>query len=109
MADLAAALHRASAVVALTGSERGRQQGKALYATARKVAQSCMMATGDPGYPWDMTKKDDEVLEKAIDTYKTPWSRKLAARARRPTGHSDDGYRLLDRRSPPARPAVGCP
>src|SRR5215470_8184831 len=38
MADLAAALHRASAVVALTGSDLGRRQGKDLYETARGVA-----------------------------------------------------------------------
>lgn len=70
MADLAAALHRASAVVALTGSGLGRQQGKILYGTAREVAQSRMRPTGDPAYPWDMSKKDDEALEKAIDAYK---------------------------------------
>ncbi len=31
LADLAAALHRASAVVALTGSDLGRREGKTLY------------------------------------------------------------------------------
>jgi hypothetical protein len=70
MADLAAALHQASAVVALTGSDLGRQQGKDLYRAAREVAQSRMRPTDDAAWPWDMTKKDDETLEKAIDAYK---------------------------------------
>lgn len=40
MADLASALHRGSAVVALTGSAPGRRYGEILYTEARKVAAS---------------------------------------------------------------------
>jgi hypothetical protein len=32
-----------------------------------------MRPTGDPAWPWDMTKKDDEALGKAIDVYKMLW------------------------------------
>ena len=70
MADLAAALHRASAVVALTGSEQGREQGKELYQAARGVAASRRVPTGDPNYPWQMISNDDKALDAAIDDYK---------------------------------------
>jgi hypothetical protein len=70
MADLAAALHRASAIVALTGSELGRQQGKTLYETARDVAASRIVPTGDPNYPYMTATVEDKVLEAAIDDYK---------------------------------------
>lgn len=79
MADLASALHQASAVVALTGSDLGRRQGKGLYAAAREVAQSRMRPTGDPNYPWHMTKKNDESLAEAIDTYKDALVRETTA------------------------------
>ena len=48
MADLADALHRASAVVALTGSEVGRREGKALYETAKAVAASRIRLSSTP-------------------------------------------------------------
>lgn len=71
MADLAAALHRASAVVALTGSDLGRRQGKDLYGTARGVAANRIVPTGDPNYPFHMgTSVGDKELEAAIDDYK---------------------------------------
>jgi hypothetical protein len=71
MADLAAALHRASAVVALTGSDLGRRQGKDLYETARGVAANRIVPTGDPNYPFDVgTGAADKQLEAAIDDYK---------------------------------------
>ena len=38
MSGLAAELHRASAIVALTGSEVGRQQGRILYHAAKGLA-----------------------------------------------------------------------
>jgi hypothetical protein len=70
MADLGDTLHRASAVVALTGSELGRRQGKALYETARRVAVSRIVATDDAFLPYIKTKADDKALEAAIDDYK---------------------------------------
>jgi hypothetical protein len=71
LADLSAALHRASAVVALTGSAVGREQGKILYRIARQLASSRLVPTGDSGYPFDMiTKGGDEALEAAIEVYK---------------------------------------
>ena len=72
MADLAAALHQASAVVALTGSDLGRRQGKNLYETARGVAANRIVPTGDPNYPFDIgTRAGDKELDAAIDDYKT--------------------------------------
>lgn len=70
MANLRAALHRASAIVALTGSELGRQQGKRLYETAKGVAASPIVPTGDPNYPYTITAAEDKALETAIDEYK---------------------------------------
>jgi hypothetical protein len=70
MADLADTLHRASAVVSLTGSELGRRQGKALYETARGVAGSRIVATEDDSRPYVRTRADDKALEVAIDDYK---------------------------------------
>jgi len=71
MADLAAALHRASAVVALTGSDLGRRQGKELYQAAIGLAANRIVPTGDPNYPFDMnTREGDKELEAAIDDYK---------------------------------------
>jgi hypothetical protein len=71
MADLAAALHRASAVVALTGSDLGRRQGKGLYETARGVAANRIVSTGDPNYPFVVsTTGQQKELEAAIDDYK---------------------------------------
>jgi hypothetical protein len=70
MADVAAALHRASAVVALTGSDVGRRQGKELYETARGVAANRIVPTGDPNYPFGMsTRAGHKELEAAIDDY----------------------------------------
>ena len=70
MADLAATLHRASAVVALSGSDLGQRQGKALYKTARGVAASRIVHTDDEFRPYIKTKADDKALEAAIDDYK---------------------------------------
>ena len=73
MADLAAALHRASAVVALTGSDLGRRQGNALYEIAREVAAIRIVPTGDPSYPFVMDTRaaEDKRMEAAIDNYET--------------------------------------
>ena len=71
MRKLAAELHEASAVVALTGSEAGRQQGKALYEIAKRLADTRIEPSGDPNYPWHViTKGGDLTLESAIDEYK---------------------------------------
>jgi hypothetical protein len=70
MAEFGSALHRASAVVALTGSEAGRSQGKTLYGAARKVADSRVVATKDDMCPWVRTQADDAALDTAIDEYK---------------------------------------
>ena len=70
MADLASTLHRVSAVVALSGSELGRRQGKTLYAAAREVAASRIVETDDSFRPYIKTKADDKALEMAIDDYK---------------------------------------
>lgn len=106
MDDLALTLHRASAVVALTGTELGRKQGHDLYQEARKVAASRMKPAGEPDCPWRMSSKDDEALEKAIDKYKAavvmettalPWgvrgsvARLLAALRGPPADAADDG------------------
>jgi hypothetical protein len=80
MADLAAVLHRASAIVALTGSQLGRQQGKILYETARGVAASGMVTTGDPNYPYTLNATiPAEALEAAIDNYKDALVRETTA------------------------------
>jgi len=70
MADLAAVLHRASAVVALTGSDLGRRQGKDLYEAARGLAANRIVPTGDPNYPFDVSSAGYKELEAAIDDYK---------------------------------------
>ena len=70
MASLALTLHQASAVVALTGTELGRKQGRDLYQAAREVAASRMEPTGDPNYPWHMSSKNDKALDAAIEDYK---------------------------------------
>jgi hypothetical protein len=70
MADLGTALHRASAVVALTGSALGRQEGKILYGVARAVAAARIVPTDDPKCPYARTKADDRELEAAIEHYK---------------------------------------
>jgi hypothetical protein len=70
MADLGTALHRASAVVALTGSELGRREGKILYGVARGVATARIVPTDDPKYPYARTKAGDRELEAAIEQYK---------------------------------------
>jgi hypothetical protein len=73
MADLAAALHRASAVVALTGSDLARRQGNCLYEIASGVAAMRIVPTGDSNYPFVMDDKaaEDKRMEAAIDNYKT--------------------------------------
>ena len=77
MADLADALHRASAVVALTGSELGRREGKDLYETAKAVAASRIRLSStldedEPDvYPFALVHTlDDKALEIAIEVYK---------------------------------------
>lgn len=70
MAEFGSALHRASAVVALTGSETGRAQGKALYGIARKVADSRVIPIEDDMCPWVRSYADDAALDTAIDEYK---------------------------------------
>jgi len=74
MQQFAAQLHRASAVVALIGSDEGREQGKALYLAARGLAatrvQPSSGADSRPG-GWDLiTVGNDIGLETAIDVYK---------------------------------------
>ena len=70
MAELGSILHRASAVVALTGSEIGRAQGKALYGVAREVTDSRVVPTDDDLCPWARTRADDAALDAGIEGYK---------------------------------------
>jgi hypothetical protein len=55
MTDLASPFHRASAVVALTGSAKGRQYGEILYLKARKLAATRVVpfsGGADTGRSW---------------------------------------------------------
>lgn len=74
LARLAAELHRASAVVALTGSDEGREQGKALYLAARGLAATRVQRSSGADRAlggWDLiTAGNDIGLETAIDLYK---------------------------------------
>jgi len=80
MASLGDSLHRASAVVALTGSEVGRREGKALYQKAKAVAASRVRLVpcldNDPDDDSDpyvfsvVHPLDDKALDVAIDAYK---------------------------------------
>jgi hypothetical protein len=83
MAELGSALHRASAVVALTGSETGRKQGKTLYGAARAVADSRVVPTDDDMCPWIRTRADDGALDAAIEEYKAALVPETTAPARR--------------------------
>jgi hypothetical protein len=67
MATLAAELHRASAVVALTGSEVGRSQGRSLYHAAKGLAATRVAWEGK----WTLlTSGNDLHLDAAIEAYK---------------------------------------
>ena len=76
MADLAAPLHRAFAVVALTGSDLGRREGKRVYDAARVVAASRIVVVHqddshqDHYEDYDIIRADEKALEAAIDAYK---------------------------------------
>ena len=83
MAELGSALHRASAVVALTGSETGSKQGKTLYGAARAVADSRVVPTDDDMCPWIRTRADDGALDAAIEEYKAALVPETTAPARR--------------------------
>jgi hypothetical protein len=67
MSSLAAELHRASAIVALTGSETGREEGKRLYLAARGLAATRVKWEGK----WSLsTSGNDLGLDRAIEGYK---------------------------------------
>jgi hypothetical protein len=84
MAELGSVLHRASAVVALTGSKTGREQGKALYGAARGVADARVVATDDPMCPWGWTPAEGGALDAAIEGYKAALISETAAPAELP-------------------------
>jgi hypothetical protein len=66
MSSLAAELHRASAIVALTGS-LGREEGKRLYLAARGLAATRVKWEGK----WSLsTSGNDLGLDRAIEAYK---------------------------------------
>ena len=71
MADLASALHRASAVVALTGSSRGRASGNYLYAKAHILAATRVVPSSNPGRQYTTaTSGSESDVARAIDDYK---------------------------------------
>jgi hypothetical protein len=92
MSSLAAELHRASAIVALSGSETGRQQGKTLYLAAKELAATRVKWEGK----WSLiTSGDDSGLDKAIEAYKAalvPETTALPSQSlsREPPGRSRD-------------------
>jgi hypothetical protein len=70
VADVAAALHQASAIVALTGSDAGRQQGSRLYEIARRTVMATSVRPTDAALrPWRLYLPDLSDLETAIEEY----------------------------------------
>ena len=72
MTDLASALHRASAVVALTGSAKGRQYGEILYSKARKLTATRVVpfSSGTDRRFTMLDSGSHRDVEEAIEEYK---------------------------------------